>query len=472
MSRLFIILLILFSLKISAQKHYRVSRLPFNTEANEMAPIFYKNGIVFSSDKKSSVLLVTTDQENNYPYNLYFIEKKGRKWGRPSLFSPGISSRLSESSASFSSDYSALYLTRSQFANASLSQVQKADTIRNGIFICEPTGKDWRVNESFYFNDTDYDIAFPCISPEGDQLFFASRMPGGQGGYDLYVSEKRGVSWADPVNLGPTVNTDQNEVFPFYHANGRLYFSSRGHNSQGRLDIFYTERRNGDWITPINLPRPFNSRQDDFAYVLSERMDTGYFASNRRGSDDIYLFASSFPAFSECPDQQDESFCYYFSETGSLDLDTTSLKYEWDFGDGNKVRNIEAEHCYAETGSYIVSLNVIDTLTGEVYFSEATYDLIIEPIEQPYITAIDTAKVNERIEFDSELSAIRSFEPEEYFWDFGDGNLEKGEEVNHTYTSPGVYFIRLGITDGEEEDSKDYSESGRKCAQKRILITE
>jgi hypothetical protein len=156
-----------------------------------------------------------------------------------------------------------------------------------------------------------------------------------------------------------------------------------------------------------------------------------------------------------------------------MDLDTTSLKYEWDFGDGNKVRNIQAEHCYEDVGFYMVSLNVIDTLTGEVYFSEATYDLLIEKLEQPYITSVDTVRVNERFDLDGNLSVIRSFEPKDYFWDFGDGNIETGIEATHTYTSPGEYYIRLGITDGEsEEDSDEFKLDGRKCAQKMIRVME
>ncbi len=474
MNRTFVILAILFSLNIFGQNHYKVIRLPINTDASEMAPVIYKGGIVYSSDKKNSVLLVTTDYQNKFPYNLYYVEKNGaKKWGRPTLFSPGVTSALNESSVNFSSDYSHMYITRSLMATSGLATIQKADTIRNGIFECSPKGKDWDVTDDFDYNSNDYNVAFPCISPDGTMMFFASNMPGGQGGYDIYLSRNNGGIWSDPENLGPVVNSPENDVFPFYHENGRLYFSSRGHNTQGNLDIFYTEEIGGEWINPINLPRPFNSRKDDFSLVLSARMDTGYFSSNRRGTDDIYMFISGFPRFKECPSQETESFCYYFSETGSMDLDTTSMKYEWDFGDGHKVRNIDAEHCYDSVGYYIVSLNVIDTLTGEVYFSEASYELLIEPIEQPFITAPDTVRISESVEFISNQSEIRSFEPKNYFWDFGDGNIAEGQEVEHSYTSPGEYYIRLGITDGEDdEDSEEYSEDARKCSQRKIVIVE
>ncbi|QQS50015.1 MAG: PKD domain-containing protein [Bacteroidota bacterium] len=473
MKQLFSILILFIAFAAMGQQHYKVSVLPFNSpNSSEMAPFIYQNGLVFSSDRKNNIVLVTTDEQSNYPYHLYFVEKKGNKWGIPGLFSGSLTSRLSESSASFSSDYQTMYITRSQMATASISDISKADTIRNGIFECEPAGKDWRVVQSFYFNDESYDVAFPSISSDGRYLYFSSRQPGGQGGYDIYVSEKRGVSWSDPENLGAIINTPENEVYPFIHPNGRLYFSSRGHQGQGRIDIFYSEKRDGEWVRPINLPSPFNSRQDDFAYVLSERMDTGYFVSNRRGSDDIFLFASSFPAFPECPVQVDENFCYTFTETGSVDIAATSMKYEWDFGDGSKMRSIDAYHCYAKTGTYVVSLNVIDTLTGEIYFSEATYDLLVQPAEQPYIAAVDTAYVYEKIQLNGQQSVIRSFEPVSYFWDFGDGNIQTGLNTTHTYTNTGVFYVRLGVTDGQgEEDEKDKKvEGGRLCAQKSILV--
>lgn len=203
MKQLFSILILFIAFAAMGQQHYKVSVLPFNSpNSSEMAPFIYQNGIVFSSDRKNNIVLVTTDEQSNYPYHLYFVEKKGNKWGNPGLFSGSLTSRLSESSASFSSDYQTMYITRSQMATASISDISKADTIRNGIFECEPAGKDWRVVQSFYFNDASYDVAFPSISSDGRYLYFSSRQPGGQGGYDIYVSEKRGVSWSDPKTWG------------------------------------------------------------------------------------------------------------------------------------------------------------------------------------------------------------------------------------------------------------------------------
>ncbi len=474
MKKLFPVIFLFFTVVISAQSHYRIIRLNFNSDTdNEMAPAIFENGIVFSSDALNGMVSVKSGENNRPHYNLYFVEKDGRKWGKPKLFSSGIKSRVNESSASFSSDYKTVYFTQSYGAYLSTAQLEKKDSIKLGIFKATYTGKDWLVTGQFAYNDKDYNFMSPSLSYDGSQLFFCSDMPGGFGGYDIYVSEWKNNSWSEPKNMGSVINSPENDVFPFYHENGRLFFSSRGHHETRDLDIFYTEKIDGEWIQPVSLPRPFNvSRYDDYGYVLSARMDTGYFASNRRRtSDDIYMFASSFPAFKECPDQVNETFCYEFNETGSMDLDTTSLKYEWDFGDGIKERNITAEHCYKDIGTYMVSLNVIDTLTGETYYNEAAYVLEVEPIEQSYITAPDTSYVNEKIIFSSSESFIESFTPVDYFWDFGDGNIDIGTEIDYTYSKPGKYYIRLGITSGEDDpESDEVNYSNRTCSKKEIII--
>lgn len=471
MRRGLLIISIIISLGISAQKNFRIYRLKFNSPVyNEMSPAFYKDGIVFSSDQTNSMVAVTGPNNRSH-YNLYYVEKNGGQWGHPRLFAKNIRSKLDEASACFSSDLTTMFFTQSNDVGLSNIQLQKVDTIKQGIMQADFTGKYWEVYQEFPFSEEGYNYKFPYLTPDGNELYFASDMPGGYGGYDIYVSEKEAGTWQMPMNMGDEINTPENEVFPFYHESGRLYFSSRGHGERSDLNIFYTEKIDGKWIRPIKLSRPFNlNRRDDYGFVLSPKMDTGYFVSNRKGSDDIFMFVSSFPVFKECSDQVSESFCYQFEETSvSLeDLDTNSFKYEWDFGDGNKERSITAEHCYKNVGTYVVSLNVIDGLTGEVYFSQVSYELNVEPKEQPFITAPDTAFVDEELTLDAVRSEIRGFKPEDYFWDLGNGNIEDGLEIEYSYPRAGTYYIRLGITDGEENDEDEEIDfSKRACSQKK-----
>lgn len=456
-------------LSVHAQVFYRTERLPINTSSNnEMAPALYKGGLVFSSDRKNDIVLVTTDQEGNYMYNLYYVTKEGNNnWGPVSLFSRNIASRYNESSACFSRDGNTVYYTGTINASGKVGDQLSGDTLKNGIFIATWENDHWSEPEAFPYNNENYDVGFPYICDDNRRLFFSSRNSEGYGKYDLYYSDYKNGIWSQPVNLGPVINSPESEVFPFIYMNSRLYFSSAGHNSEGGLDIFYSDPIDDEWSSPVKMPYPFNSRSDDFGFVANAEIDTGYFTSNRRGSDDIYTFISSFPAFSECPEQVDESFCYEFFESGTMDLDTTTLRYEWDLGDGTKIRSERASHCYTEPGYYLIQLNVIDTLTGDIYFSEASYDLTIEPVEQPYILAPDTAYINENVTFDASQSTIRSFTIENYFWDFGDGTIENKMETRHQYKKAGTYTVRLGLTGKSNENEKALQKS---CSNRSIII--
>lgn len=467
-SAIFTVGCLLFS---EAQDYYDIKRMPFNTSSNsEMAPAFYKNGLVFSSNRKNNIILVTTDQNGNFLYNLYFVElKPNDKWTKPELLSKSLVTRFNESSASVSQDYKQLFYTSNNAVEGKNIIPQLKDTLKNGIFIASWGSDDWNYKEAFQFNSKDYDVAYPFITSDGKRLYFSARKPGGYGEFDIYYSDNNNNSWTEPVNLGPKINSSGSEVYPFLHKNNRLYFASNGHGGEGGLDIFYSELINGEWQQPVDMKPPFNSKYDDFALIVNNDFDTGFFTSNRRGTDDIYRFASTIPTFNDCADQVEEKFCYEFYEAGTVNLNTTSLKYEWDLGDGTKIRQEKVEHCYASPGYYLIRLNVIDTLTGETAYNQAAYDLNAERIEQPYISATDTGFVNSEISFDGSKSNIVKFKIQNYYWDFGDGTVGTNLKTSHNYLRGGTYSVRLGVT-GLEQGKKGPLQKA--CVRKSIIIIE
>ena len=149
----------------------------------------------------------------------------------------------------------------------------------------------WKNFKAFPYNSNDYSVGYAHYTNDGNTLYFASDMPGGQGGLDLYVSQRVDGKWTEPRNLGPRINTQKNEVFPFIKGE-ELYFSSNGFPGYGEQDIFYSNRSDTGWTTPQNLRSPINSNRDDFGIFFTS--DTsGYYASNRaggKGKDDIYGF--------------------------------------------------------------------------------------------------------------------------------------------------------------------------------------
>jgi|GEM_PF-5966455 len=143
----------------------------------------------------------------------------------------------------------------------------------------------------FIFPDgKDYSVMHPAVHANGTTLVFSSNMAGGKGGYDLYVAEKTSDStWSNPVALNG-LNSKGNELFPSFSSNGSLYFSTDGHPGLGGLDIYMANVKGNNAYNVYHLPAPVNSSYDDFGFTVAADLKTGYFTSDRLGSDDIYKF--------------------------------------------------------------------------------------------------------------------------------------------------------------------------------------
>lgn len=143
------------------------------------------------------------------------------------------------------------------------------------------------------FNNKEYNCTHPCIYDRGNTLYFASDMPGGYGGLDLYkVVKQPDGSWSAPINLGNKINTSENEMYP-YMRDGYLYFASKGHVGFGGYDLFQCSVTGNTLSVPRNMGKPFNSSRDDVAFIISGDGYTGYFSSNRdnpNGYDRVYYF--------------------------------------------------------------------------------------------------------------------------------------------------------------------------------------
>ena len=222
------------------------------------------------------------------------------------------------------------------------------------------------------------------------------------------------------------------------------------------------------WIEPVKLPAPFNSGRNDFTYYVDRNFESGFYSSDAGGTMDIYSFVSTIPTFEVCKKQVVDNFCYVFYEENTVTLDTTLYVYEWDMGDTTKVRAKEAEHCYSGPGDYMVQLNVIDKLTGDVQFNQAEYLVEVRKTIQTFIDCPDTLNVNTNVSMNGLKSFFGDATPGEYYWDFGDGTRGAGASITHSYASPGVYQIRLGVI----EESDDPETARRFCSYKTLVVEE
>ncbi|MCK4466500.1 MAG: OmpA family protein, partial [Bacteroidales bacterium] len=234
-------------------------------------------------------------------------------------------------------------------------------------------------------------------------------------------------------------------AYPFASKSGELYFSSDGLKGLGKKDIFFSKEVEGEWITPIHLDPPINSKEDDFGLVTDLNLEEGYFSSRRKKTDDIFSFKTEIHQFYNCDSLQENHYCFLFYDEGFPDVDTLPLRYEWDFGDGGKVIGLEAEHCFPGPGKYSVQLNIVDNKTGNTFFTQSSYEFELEDIEQPFINSTDASIVGNKIEFDGLKTNLPDFEIVDYIWDFGDGSKAKGPIIDHIYEKKGEYTVQLGL---------------------------
>ena len=451
-----------------SQQQWGIEKLSFNkNNFDDFSPAFFQDGLLFCSNRKSDIIISYTDTSGlmNRLIDIYYVAlKKNNRWADPARFSSQLNTLFNDGPLCFYNHGRMLVFTRNLVTKKSFGNYTK-DGNTCGLFFAEFNKNKLSRISKFPYNSEQYNVLHPAITEDGQTLFFSSNMPGGQGGYDIWVSYYKQGNWTQPVNLGSTVNTDKNEAFPFIHTNGKLFFSSKGWDSRGGYDIFFTQQVDGKWLDAQNMKDPFNTKFDDFGFIADSSMASGYLTSNRFKSDDIFKFASFAGGFNDCKPQRDNNFCYTFFEEGTSGSDMQAgMKYEWDLGDGTKIRDIEAKHCFAKPGEYLVKLNVIDSLTGEVYFSQADFKQTVALIEQPVITAPDKVKPGEEIQFNSDNSNL-PYKINNFYWDFGDGFRSVGAETVHTFYDEGTYEIKLSVEGNLKKEG-----NRKACVTKNIVV--
>lgn len=258
------------------------------------------SSIIFTSDREEGLSKRQFKWTGRYFEDLWMTErtgKKGREKWQPPVLVEGFSD-YNEGVVTFDGRYGTMYFTQCNGPDG------KDTTCK--IYEAKKRGNAWEVNPvPLPFCSDKYNCGHPALSPDGQQLFFVSDMEGSyqddkenrERTKDIYVVNfvRRGKTWSDPINLGPTVNTPGNELFPFVHEDGTLYFSSDGHVSLGGLDILYTKAKSSsptDWEKPENMGCPINSHADDFGIMVDADKEHGFFTSDRtRGDDDIFEFS-------------------------------------------------------------------------------------------------------------------------------------------------------------------------------------
>jgi len=275
-----------------------LTRMPatINTAFSDYSPAWSREGHLYLSSFMAKDVIVLDSSAKDYQAKIYFSKKNKdtETWGKPEALKAAINRPgVHNVNVSISPDGNRMYFNR--------QVLQGNEVVESQIFFSVGGDGAWKGAKPVTGIDAEFRARhpFPGELFGREVLFFTSDMPGGFGGSDIYYAPQIGEgSYGDPVNLGPTINTNGNEVTPYYY-NGTLYFSSDGHPGLGGLDIFYSFWNGQVWSDPRNMSLGYNSPQDDQYFRLDADGYNGLLTSNRPAGksvrartccEDIYTF--------------------------------------------------------------------------------------------------------------------------------------------------------------------------------------
>lgn len=450
----------------TAQVTHEVQQLDLGVNTEDYSPFPVEDGFIMSSLRASGGAIDLRDDRTGKPLaDLYFVSLKDGKTGTPELFSEAITTAVNEGPAALTSDRSEICYTRNIVLPKKLSNLRSAGG-ELGLFFSRKKDGQWQAPTAFEHNSSKYSLMHPTFSRGGDTIYFASDMPGGHGGLDLYMSVRSGNGWSAPIDLGATINSEAHEAFPRMQANGDLHFSSDRTGGLGKLDIYSSRKKGEGWTSPLPFPAPINSEANDVGYTLFADGFNGIMSSDRSGMDRILLVKYTIEKFRDCTEQRINNYCFAFKGRKHAATSSLPVEHAWDMGDGTVLKGHAVNHCYAGPGKYVVRSMLIDRKSGAVFYEINNNELVVEEIEQAFVAAPDTVRTGRQLVLDPSLSHLPGMNATEYHWDLGDGNVRSTPRVIHQYRTAGEYEVKLDILGKPDaEGAIDH-----RCNTKKIVV--
>ena len=262
----------------------------FNSSDDDYSPAYARDDyqVVYFTSSRDDATGKQIHGATGQNFSDIFVTKQDHKgkWSTPVPLDKPVNTEAEEGTPSFTSDYNTMYFTRCEMA--------KHRTMGCRIMVTQKDGEEWGEPEALNLVADSLVEAHPAVSGDGLTLYFVSDKGGGYGGKDIWRVTRGSVSeeWGEPENMGPDINTEGDEMFPFLFDDQTLYFSSDGWPGMGGLDIFRaTETDGGRWNVE-NMRYPINSPADDFGIIIQKEEMKGFLSSSRkiRSKDDIFAF--------------------------------------------------------------------------------------------------------------------------------------------------------------------------------------
>lgn len=272
-----------------------IRNVPINSPQADLGMSVLEELLLFSSARGEGAGGTRRYRWDDQPYlNLYSALLKGETAEEPMVMRNDVNSRYHDGIVSYDSLARRMYFTRNHAHYGVLDKAEQG-YLNLGIYFSDVVvgefgQQEWGDLVSFDYNNADHNNGHPFVTHDGRLLFFVSDRPGGEGGTDIWMSRNLGNNWGEPENLGPTVNTPGDEMYPYVRRDSTLFFASTGHPGLGGLDLFSVRLLPAGPGKVRNLGYPMNTSWNDHSLMLIND-STGFFASDRPGglgSDDIY----------------------------------------------------------------------------------------------------------------------------------------------------------------------------------------
>lgn len=275
---------------------FEIADAGINSKYSDYGSTIFDEKLVFTSARDTGGIAKKNFKWTNRSFtNLYTAElMSDGSMGNPQRFQKKVNTKFNESTPIFTKDGRTMYFTRNNFLDGKRGRDENKITLLK-LYKASFVAGEWKNIEALPFNSDQYSVAHPTLSVDEKTLYFASDMPGTLGQSDLFkVKVNDDGTFGKPENLGPTINTEGRETFPFISGDNELYFATDGRPGLGGLDIFVSKINDNGFFDDIqNVGEPINSKQDDFAFIINSKNRNGFFSSNRengQGFDDIYRF--------------------------------------------------------------------------------------------------------------------------------------------------------------------------------------
>ncbi len=255
-----------------------------NSKFCEFSPLKLKDSVLyFSSIRPDADESIESFIKTNFICKIYSVKKTGGVWSSPKLINSIINTTgLNNANISFAPNHMKFYFSR-----------ENAEDISGkitSIYVCHFKKGTWQKPEKLpgIVNLKDYSSTQPVVAelPDGNEiLYFSSDRPGGIGKKDIWYTTLIDGQYAEPINLGPNINSTGDDITPFYHqGSGTLYYSSDGFNGLGGYDIYKSKGFKNTWNKSVHPGEPLNTKYDEINFTVNELDTNGYLASNRPGS--------------------------------------------------------------------------------------------------------------------------------------------------------------------------------------------